>query len=296
MSDRSAEPESRLGSGPDSRPGSGSDSRPGSGSDSRLGSGSDSRLGAGSRSRLGSGSDSHGRSVRGLLADRDRWRAPVAGPRVRIGIAAGVLTVLTVMALAWFGPLVAVRTVQIDGLVVVPEQEVRAAARIPDGRSMLRVDTDAIAARVAALPRIKSVQVQRSFPSTVRLTVTERTATLYFDSPQGTHLLDSDGVEFAIEPAPPGIPKLITDHPGSTDPVTRAAIQVLAAVPDGLRFQVGEVAARSVSDIELELHDDRTVLWGGPGDSERKAAVVLPVLTRPGSVFDVSSPDLVTVK
>ncbi|RMI29183.1 FtsQ-type POTRA domain-containing protein [Nocardia stercoris] len=207
-----------------------------------------------------------------------------------------MLTVLTVMALAWFGPLVAVRTVEIDGLVAVPEQQVRAAARIPDGRSMLRVDTDAIAARVAALPRIKSVQVQRSFPSTVRLTVTERTATLYFDSPEGTHLIDADGVEYAIEPAPPGIPKLLTEHPGGADPVTRAAIRVLAAVPDGLRFQVGEVVARSVSDVELKLHDDRTVLWGGADDSERKAAVVLPVLTRPGSTFDVSSPDLVTVK
>lgn len=54
--------------------------------------------------------------------------------------------------------------------------------------------------------------------------------------------------------------------------------------------------ARSVSDIELKLRDDRTVVWGGTDDSERKAAVVLPVLTRPGTVFDVSSPDLVTVR
>ncbi|SLJ82852.1 Uncharacterised protein [Mycobacteroides abscessus subsp. abscessus] len=37
-------------------------------------------------------------------------------------------------------------------------------------------------------------------------------------------------------------------------------------------------------------------MWGGADDAERKAAVVLPLLTREGTVFDVSSPNLVTVK
>lgn len=206
------------------------------------------------------------------------------------------VVVIALAAVAWFTPVLAVRNVVIEGVKTVPEKQVREVLQVPDGVSMLRLDTDAIARRVATIPRVREVRVQRVFPSTVRVTITERTAALYFDSPQGSHLLDDEGVEFAIEPPPPGVPKLTTAHPGDSDAVTRAAVQVLDATPPGLRPQVGEVVARSVSDIELDLRDGRSVLWGGAADSVRKAAVVLPVLTRPGKVYDVSSPDLVTVR
>ncbi len=207
-----------------------------------------------------------------------------------------MIVVIVLLAVAYFTPLLSVRTVRVEGLSAVPEQDVRTVLHIPDGRSILRIDTDDIARRVAALPKVRSARVQREFPSTVRVTVDERRAVLFFDSPQGPHLVDTEGVEFAIEPAPPGVAKLTTDHPGGADPATRAAVAVLDAAPPALRSQVGEVAARSVSDIELHLRDGRTVVWGGVDDSERKAAVVLPVLTREGTVFDVSSPDLVTVR
>ena len=207
---------------------------------------------------------------------------------------AGVVVVLALVA--WFTPVLAVRTVTIEGLVTVPEKQVRDAAQVPGGVSMLRLNTEEIAHRVAAIPKVHAVRVRRVFPSAVRVSVVERTAVLYFDSPQGAHLLDADGVEFAIEPAPPGVPKLTAGRPGGSDPVTRAAVTVLTAASPGLRGQVGEVVARSVSDIELKLRDGRTVLWGGAADSARKAEVVVPVLTRPGQVYDVSTPDLVTVR
>ncbi|MEU1999169.1 FtsQ-type POTRA domain-containing protein [Nocardia gamkensis] len=205
-----------------------------------------------------------------------------------------VLAVLCVIA--WFTPALSVRTVRIEGAVAVPEQQVRDLLEIPSGRSMLRIDTNAVARRVVSIPKVRSARVQRIFPSTVRVTVVERAAVLYYDSPQGAHLLDADGVEFAVEPAPIGVPKLVTAHPGVADPVTAAAVAILAIVPPALAVQVSEVAARSISDISLNLKDGRTVLWGGSNDAERKAAVVLPLLTRPGTVFDVSSPNLVTVK
>jgi cell division protein FtsQ len=63
-----------------------------------------------------------------------------------------------------------------------------------------------------------------------------------------------------------------------------------------LRGQVGEVAAKSISDISVTLLDGRVVVWGGTEKSERKAAVTLPLLTQPGQTYDVSSPDLPTVR
>ncbi|WP_159840398.1 FtsQ-type POTRA domain-containing protein [Nocardia sp. CY41] len=216
--------------------------------------------------------------------------------RIRLWGLLGVCVFTVVAAIAWFTPALSVRTVRIDGAVAVPEQQVRDLLEIPSGRSILRIDTDAMARRVANIPKVRTARVQRIFPSTVRVTVVERAAVLFYDSQDGAHLLDADGVEFAVEPAPIGVPKLITAHPGRADPLTRAAVAVLAIVPPALAVQVSEVAARSLSDISLNLKDGRTVLWGGSDDAERKAAVVLPLLTRPGTVFDVSSPNLVTVK
>ncbi|APA97408.1 cell division protein FtsQ/DivIB [Nocardia seriolae] len=222
------------------------------------------------------------------------WRSR----KVRFGVPAGALVLIALGLVAWFTPLLAVRTVRVDGLATIGEQQVLDALQVPDGLSMMRLDTNAMAERVSRLPKVRSVRVQREFPATVQVTVVERTAVLYFDSSDGTHLLDCDSVEFAIEPPGPGVPKLITDHPGGSDPVTKAAVAVMAAIPIPLRDQlgVGAVVARSVSDIALELRDGRTVLWGGIADSARKAAVVGPLLSQPGKVFDVSSPNLVTVK
>ncbi|MEV5839804.1 FtsQ-type POTRA domain-containing protein [Nocardia sp. NPDC052112] len=208
----------------------------------------------------------------------------------------GVCVLTVVLVLAWFTPVLSVSTVEIDGLVAVPEEQVRDRLEIPSARSMLRIDTDAMAQRVASIPKVRTARVQRVFPSTVRVTVVERAPVLFWDSPQGAHLMDAESVEFAIEDAPIGVPKLTAEHPGGADPVTRAAVSVLSVLPSALVVQVDEVVARSISNISLNLRDGRTVLWGGTNDAERKAAVVMPLLTRDGTVFDVSSPNLVTVK
>ncbi|MFG1797991.1 cell division protein FtsQ/DivIB [Nocardia sp. NPDC049149] len=219
-----------------------------------------------------------------------RWR------RIWLWGLLSVCVLAVVAAVALFTPVLSVRTVKVDGAIAVPEQQVRSLLEIPSGRSMLRIDTTEIARRVANIPKVRTARVQRVFPSTVKVTVVERVPVLFFDSPQGAHLLDAESVEFAIEAAPIGVPRLITDHPASADPVTKAAVGVLAVLPPALGIQVDEVVARSISDISLNLKDGRTVLWGGTNDATRKSAVVLPLLTRPGTVFDVSSPNLVTVK
>lgn len=231
-----------------------------------------------------------GRRRAGARRDPGRFR------RTRLWVALGLGVVLVLGLLAWFTPVLSVRTVQVAGAVAVPESQIRELLEIPEGKSMLRIDTDAMAKRIAALPKVRSVRVQRVFPSTVKVSVVERTPVLYFDSQDGAHLIDAETVEYSIEAPPIGVPKLVTDHPDGADPVTRAAVTVLAALPPALGIQVGEVVARSISDIQLTLKDGRRVLWGSANDAQRKVAVVLPLLTREGTVYDVSSPNLVTVK
>ncbi|MFI1461652.1 cell division protein FtsQ/DivIB [Nocardia carnea] len=216
--------------------------------------------------------------------------------RFRLWAVPAVALVLTFAALAWFSPMLSVREVQIEGAGAIPEDRIRELLQIPDQGSILRIDTAAMAQRVASIPKVRSARVQRVLPSTVRVRIEPRTPVLYYDTAEGAHLLDADGIEYAIEPAPIGVPKLETEKPGSADALTRAAIAVVRVLPPELTVQVDSVHAETVSDISLTLRDGRTVLWGSSEDGERKSAVVLPLLTRPGTVFDVSSPSLVTVK
>ena len=79
-------------------------------------------------------------------------------------------------------------------------------------------------------------------------------------------------------------------------PATAAALAVLAALPEPLRAQVRTVDVTDGTSVVLGLADDRRVRWGGPDRAGDKIAVLGPLLTQPGTVYDVSSPELPTVR
>ncbi|MFC4602142.1 cell division protein FtsQ/DivIB [Rhodococcus kronopolitis] len=217
--------------------------------------------------------------------------------RKRLLVSALVVVVLAALgAVAWFTPLFAARTISVSGNVGVPTEEILAALAIPAGTPLLQVDAGGAASRVAAIAKVDRVRVARSYPSTVEVTVVERAPAVFYDAPEGTRLMDGGGVSYAIEPPPPGVPRLKVDRPGHDDPATLDALTALNSMPPQLRGQVTEISAPTVSDIRVSLGDGRQVLWGSADNSERKAAIAVPLLGQPGQVFDVSSPDLPTTR
>ncbi|SCC36329.1 cell division protein FtsQ [Rhodococcus qingshengii] len=207
-----------------------------------------------------------------------------------------IVLVVGIALTAWLSPVLSVRGTEVLGATTVSEEQILSLLAVPTGQPLMRVDTGAAAARVATIPKVASARVQRMYPSTIRVTVTERVPVVFVDSPEGAHLLDEKGVDFEMGVPPPGVPRLVTPTPGWNDEPTLAALEVLSVLPPDLRFQVGEVAARSISSVTLTLLDGRVVNWGGVEHSDRKAAVTLPLLTQPGQTYDVSSPDLPTVR
>jgi cell division protein FtsQ len=79
------------------------------------------------------------------------------------------------------------------------------------------------------------------------------------------------------------------------DAATLTALTVLTGLPEWLRVQVRSIAAKSPSEVVLSLDNKREVRWGDAEDGDRKAAVLGPLLTQPGKVYDVSSPTLPTI-
>jgi cell division protein FtsQ len=208
---------------------------------------------------------------------------------------------LTVLAVAlglvlYFTPVMSARSIIVTGIGTVSREEVLDAAQVRVGTPLLQINTDTVADRVAAIRRVASARVQRQYPSALRITVIERVPLVVKDFPDGPHLYDRDGVDFATAPPPPALPYLDVENPGPSDPATKAALAVLTALRPEVVAQVGRIAAPSVASITLTLTDGRTVIWGTNERTEEKAEKLGALLTQPGRVYDVSSPDLPTVK
>lgn len=198
--------------------------------------------------------------------------------------------------LLYFTPIMAARATVVTGLTAITEDEIRQAAAVPPGTPLLQIDTDTVAERVASIRRVASARVQREYPSTLRITVEERIPLVVKDYPDGPHLFDKDGVDFVTGPPPPGLPYIDTETPGPKDPATEAALEVLTSLPPEVAGQVSRIEAPSVAAITLILFDGRKVVWGTTDRTQEKALKLAALLTQPGQTYDVSSPDLPTVK
>ncbi|WP_328809625.1 cell division protein FtsQ/DivIB [Rhodococcus sp. NBC_00294] len=236
------------------------------------------------------------RSTRSRTSTRAPAREPRVGRRGKLLILLALVASVAFVAVSYFGPLWAVSSVQVNGNAAVSREQVVQTLQVAEGTPLPRVDTDAAAARVAAIPKIASVRVQRVYPSTVRVTVEERVPVVFFDAADGTHLMDAEAVDFAVEPPPPGVVRMVVASPSFGNLETRAALSVLTALPGPLRSQVAQIDAPTISAVSLTLYDGRVVVWGSSEDTEYKASIALPLLTQPGQTYDVSSPDLPTIR
>ena len=235
-----------------------------------------------------------------------RPRPPVTGTVRRrrgiwIGVAVGVLLVAAIVYLTVWSPVLDVREVQVVGAAPDQVEPVRAAAGVEPDTSLLWLDTGGVAARVRELPRVATVDVSRDWPGTLVVTVAEREPVLAAPAPSGgVVLVDATGFGYRTMPVrPPGVPGLTLPPgmlPSPDEPGTRAAADVVVALPAALRADLVEVRANGPYDVAFVLTGDREVRWGADADNERKAAVLGALLTRPGSVYDVSTPDLAVVR
>lgn len=221
--------------------------------------------------------------------------------RVIIAVVLAAILVGGGLAVAYLSPLLSVRDVQVTGTGALSRDDILAAAQVPMGKPLLRVDTGAIAGRVSLLPQVQSVTVEKDYPSAVRIEVSERIPVLRVKTQgQRIQVLDRLGVPYLIfdeASLPPEfavLPFLEVAEPGPGDPSTLAAATVTASLPDWLAPQVTTVRASSPADIQLVLGGGPTVIWGNDERGEDKAEVLrhlIDIAGRDVTSINVSSPD-----
>ena len=217
------------------------------------------------------------------------WRWALTGLLLVALLGGGAWTVLA-------SPLLAVNRVVVDGARVVPARQVLAAADVPVGGPLSRVDTAAVAARVERIPRIADALVVRRWPGTLAVVVVERSALAGVRTGKGYALMDGEAVVFdRVAKLPAGVPVV---KASGLDPrrSLRAVLKALDSLPPALRARVGTATATTVDDVTLSLDGDKRVVWGSADRGARKAVVLRALLRQEADVYDVSAPDAPTTR
>lgn len=214
-------------------------------------------------------------------------------------IIAGVVLVALAAAAAWvvwYSPWLAVDNVEVTvseaPSVAGPltADEVTAAAAIPPGTPMLRVDPAAIEARIAALPLVRSVHVDRAWPTTLRIDVRRRIPVAVTSGGAGYELVDRDGVVLrAVDGPVDGIPNVEATGEGLP-----AAIEVAHDLPGWLAPKVQVISGSTRNDVTLRLRNGATVLWGSAEEAKLKGEVLRSLLRTDATRYDVSAPGVPT--
>jgi cell division protein FtsQ len=230
-----------------------------------------------------------------------RMRAAVPWAAATALIALAGLAAWILLGTSAFG----VRQVTVTGAAIVSADQVRAAAAVPDGAPLARLDLAELGRRIGTLPAVQQATVTRDWPRGLAVRVTERTPMAA--APQGKKfvLIDRAGVAFqTVDARPADLPLARLAAPGAGDQNTRAAMQVLSALDGALRAQLVAIEVTGLARIRLELRDRRQVIWGDATEIEAKARAAAALLNRKGTgggaergaTIDVSAPGVVTVR
>ena len=210
-----------------------------------------------------------------------------------------------VAAAVWvlFGsPLLVVRSVSVSGTHLVSRSEVVAASGVQPGTPLIRVNTARAAARIVAIPQVRSVQVTRSWPNRLLIVVQERTPELALPAYGGAgyDLADADGVVLQrVTRRPADLPLYPTVAPQGAlrgNPDLAAAAAVLAELPAQVRGSVISVTAPHPDQVTLRLAGGITVLWGDTGQAGVKAQELTVLMRSHLHYYDVSGTGSVTAR
>lgn len=189
----------------------------------------------------------------------------------------------------WF----VVDSVRVAGNSRVSTQDIVRVAAVPAGVPLASVDTDTIQAALGELPQVQQVRVERGWPHTVVITVTERTPVAVAHTGSGYILVDSGGTAAGAAAAQPPHGMVVIDgKPGST--AMAAAVAVLAGLPPA--WTVQGITAPTQDSVQVRLSGGVTVDFGSGQDVAKKVAVATALIANHYVTINVSAPDAPTVK
>ena len=194
-----------------------------------------------------------------------------------------------------FSSVFAATEVKVSGVSLLSEQQVIDTAAVELGKPLANQDTDAIRERVAGLAPVAEVSVERRFPHTIEITITERTLAYVWLDGGVPRWVDADGVVFH-EGEKPAQGAVTAQVATSDQRLLKDVATVVSAVVPLLGERITLLQASAVDQIQVQLSDGDTVVWGSAEQSQLKAQVLSVLLSQEASVYDVSAPHAPTTR
>lgn len=197
--------------------------------------------------------------------------------------------------LVGFSTVLAAQRVEISGLKTLSRAEVTDEAAVQLGVPLARQDLNGIAGRVAGYPQVEHVAVERSWPSTVSIRVTERTPVFATRYANLYVLVDKHGVPYlTVKDRPANLPLAVARQSD------RASLLEIASVSrelsKKLRDRVVTIRAESPYALILVLDSGVEISWGTSEQSKLKGEVALALLKQKPKAIDVSAPHNPTIR
>lgn len=230
-------------------------------------------------------------------AEVRRFTRRARNRRLSIAIVAGVLlTLVGLVLLAVYSPILALRTITVDGTSRVDASAVTSAIDSQLGTPLALIDFDRITQELSAFPLIRSYATETVPPDTLLIHVVERQPIGQLLIGGSYRLVDPAGV--GIQDSPTAIANMPVIDAGTADaasPAFTSMVEVLLSMPPALLAQVSSITARTQDDVSLLLTGvGQRVKWGSAESSAKKATLLaeLIALTDPSRAgqFDVSAP------
>lgn len=221
---------------------------------------------------------------------RKQKRIALTTAAVIIALVAGFL------AAAVYSPMLAVRTITVDGAKLLKADAVRKALAPVEGTPLPQIDDAEITRLLKPLVQVRSVSTEARPPSTLVVHVVERVPVALLKKDSDYLLVDVDGVQLGSTKDPASVPLPLIEGSAARAELFKAITAVLATLPADVLAKMASASAKSPDAVELRLIDGKTVVWGNAEEKELKARVLEALLKAPAdprvpvNVYDVSAP------
>jgi cell division protein FtsQ len=212
-----------------------------------------------------------------------------------------VATLVAVLVVAIYSPLLALKTITVDGASRVDAAEVTAAVDGQLGTPLALLDYGKFTSELAEFPLIRSYVTEMVPPDTLIIHIVERAPVAAVQNGAEFDLVDPAGIVVQSSPArPDGVPLI---NIGGQDPSSAAftsVVAVLLSLPAPLLGQVDSITASTQDNVSFVLRGvGQSVVWGSADRSAYKANALAAMVAKqdPNAniEYDVSAPGSVVV-
>jgi cell division protein FtsQ len=216
--------------------------------------------------------------------------------RVWIGVFAGLMSLVVLVGVAVFSPLLALEKIVVVGTELVSEKSILKDLGYLKGRPLPQISNEEITKKLSKYELIDSVSIVSVPPHTLKVLITERTAIALVQVNGVAYRYDAVGVQLGRATSTEKLPVILASGNPATSKSFSRAVNVILSLPLSLLPKVQSIRATSKDNVVLSLRSNsQRVLWGDSSQPGLKAKVLGALMQnyddRIGLTFDISSPN-----